>query len=126
MGKMIIFYPPSLSTEETLACAHHQTGSYSVRQHTDRIKVGIIAIHNELLIVKQTVCVGYSSCEFKWNYQSFRLPGEAQPLLCSRQFFFSLSPFLISSLNLNLITNLPTQDKHTPKHKQPVVVRIRV
>lgn len=91
MGKMIIFYPPSLSTEETLACAHHQTGSYSVRQHTDRIKVGIIAIHNELLIVKQTVCVGYSSCEFKWNYQSFRLPGEAQPLLCSRQFFFSLS-----------------------------------
>lgn len=96
-----------------------------MRQHTDRIKVGIIAIHNELLIVKQTVCVATAHVNLSGiTRASDCLERHSHSFVVAN--FFSLSPFLISSLNLNLITILPTQDKHTPKRKQPVVVRIRV
>lgn len=91
MGKMIIFYPPSLSTEETLACAHHQTGSYSVRQHTDRIKVGIIAIHNELLIVKQTVCVATAHVNLSGITRASDCLERHSHSFVVANFFFSLS-----------------------------------
>lgn len=48
------------------ARVYQPTGSYSVRQHITRIKGENCGNHNELLIDRQTVRVGYSLCDFKW------------------------------------------------------------